>query len=167
MCLCKQNIPTGVIKVLSHKMDESTKNIFKKELEYLINFETEQANHLNNFKLAIHNQFSDSIEEEYALKKFGGDLKNVTQLAQIIFEAFDSINFNSIDLIRQVRSFDSVIQMLQFHFTAINLENRDITSIHSHLSNTFLILNNINEIVDLTFSNSRIFLKFLTNFFRI
>ena len=159
MCLCKQNIPTGVIKVLSHKMDESTKNIFKKELEYLINFENEQANFINNFKLAIHNQISDSIERDEFLEKSETEFKDATGLAQIIFETFDNISFNSDNLIRQVFSFNTKIRNFRSYFTILcpSSEISDLIAAIFYLSSLIQNLKNINEMVDLTFSNSRIF----------
>ena len=147
-------------------MNESTKNIFKNELEYLINFETEQANHLNNFKLAIHNQFA-SIERDEFLEKSETEFKDAKGLAQIIFETFDNINFNSDNLIRQVCSFNTKIQNFRSYFTIPSPSSEILYLIDYHLSNTCQNLKNITEIVNLTFSNSRIFLKFLTNFFRI
>ena len=113
---------TGVIKLLQHKMDEATKNIFKNELEYLINFDIEQATVINNFKQTVNNQISDSNEKEYMLEKFETNFKDVTRLAQIILHAFDNINFDYVDLIHAVLNFNCFIQMFQSHFNAINLE---------------------------------------------
>jgi len=148
-------------------MDEATKNIFKNELEYLINFETEQANFINNLRQIVNQPLYPRGLR--FLEKFETGFKDLPQLAQIIFEAFDSINFNFDDLIREVENFNTDIENFRSFFTILSPSSQisDLIAAIFYLSNFIQNLKNINEMVDLTFSNSRIFLKFLTNLCRI
>ena len=146
-------------------MDESTKNIFKKKLEYLINFETEQANHLNSLRQIINQPLYPRGLRFF--EKFETGFKDLPQLAQIIFEAFDSINFNFDDLIREVENFNTDFESFRSYFTILSPSAQILDFIVLYLSSLIQNLKNINDILGLTFSNSRIFLKFLTNLFRI
>ena len=111
---------TGVIKLLQHKMDEATKNIFKNELEYLINSDTIQTILINNLREIVKQPLYPRGLR--FLEKFETNFKDVTRLAQIILHAFDNINFDYVDLIHAVLNFNCFIQMFQSHFNAINLE---------------------------------------------
>ena len=146
-------------------MDEATKNIFKNELEYLINFETEQANFINNLRQIVNQPLYPRGLR--FLEKFETGFKDLPQLAQIIFEAFDSINFNFDDLIREVENFNTDIENFRSFFTILSPSPQILDFIVLYLSSLIQNLKNINDILGLTFSNSRIFLKFLTNLFRI
>ena len=145
---------TGVIKLLQHKMDEATKNKFKNELEYLINFDIEQVIFIINIKVAICDRVSDSNERKL-LKNLLTKFKEIPQLAQIIFEAFDRINFNFDDLIREVKDFNTDIENFRSYFTILSpsYQISDLISANFYLSNFIQNLKNINKIVDLTFSN--------------
>lgn len=81
--------------------------ITKIDQEYLTNFDTEKVSFINNFKQTAKQSFYPRGLR--LLEKFEPGFKDASQLAQIIFKAFDNINFNSVDLIVQVNDFNSVI----------------------------------------------------------
>ena len=142
---------TGVIRVLSHKMDEATKNIFKNELEYLINFETEQANFINNLRQIVKQTLYPRGLRLLEILETG--FKDIPQLAQIIFLAFDDIKFNSADLIAHIIDFNYDIENFRSYFTILSPSPQILDFIVLYLSSLIQNLKNINEILGLTFSN--------------
>jgi hypothetical protein len=143
-------------------MDEATQNSFKAVLEYLKAFEETEEKHIEIFVQIAEDPFI--IDESDILDMLIASVPIIYKGAKQILDDFCSINFSYRNLSGQVATLNRATHLFKSNFTA-NLENKDLFSIYAQLTFIRTILESINEIVNLNFSNVTISLNFVLNVF--
>jgi hypothetical protein len=155
---------TGVIKVLSHKMDEATQNSFKADLEYLKAFEETEEEYIEIFvQIAEDPRCNNGLNRLDSFK----DYISIIQIsAKQILDVFGIINFFNRNLSGLVATLNDDTDTFKSNFI-VNLEKKNLSFICYNLNSIRTILETILQIVNLNFSNVSVSLNFVLTFFRI